>query len=312
MNFKLPKVNSRSLTKIKIKAIKASPTVLIIGSAVAGIAATVTACRSTIKAVDIYDEYQKEREKIEIVKADADAGCEYASEYTDEAYHNEVRQQNLKLCGNMLKTYSVPILLTLASISMGVGSHMIMSKRVTTLTGTVITLSEALKQYRDNVIEKYGADVDRELANNIKEIEIEDPETGEKKKVKKSIDNKNPYSFWYGPEYINKYGEVCKNIHWTNDSQYNIQQLDVFLRHVNELLKTKESLFINEVLDVFGFPRTDIGATNGWVYEPNDHRSSCYVDFGIDKDAVLKKYRQGITEPILITLNPDGYIVDRI
>lgn len=312
MKFKLPKVNTRSLTKLKVKAIKASPTILIIGSAVTGIAATVTACRSTIKAVDIYDKYQEEREKIETVKNDADAGCDYASNYTEEAYHIEVRQQNLKLCGNMLKTYSVPILLTLASISMGVGSHMIMSKRVTTLTGTVITLSEALKQYRDNVIERYGADVDHELANNIKEIEIEDPETGEKKKVKKSINNKNPYSFWYGPEYIDRYGQRCKNIHWTNDAQYNLQQLAVFLNHSNELLKTKEVLVINDILDIFGFPRTDIGATHGWVLDPNDHRSSCYIDFGIDKDAILKKYRQGITEPILITLNPDGYILNRL
>lgn len=306
------KINNRSFRRLKIKAVKASPTLLIVGSAVAGIAATVTACRATIKAIDIYNDHKSDRENIEEVWEDAQTGELYAREYTEEDYHNDVRQQNLKLCGNMLKTYSVPILLTLASISMGVGSHMIMSKRVTTLTGTVITLSEALKQYRDNVIEKYGVDVDHELANNIKEIEIEDPETGEKKKVKKSIDNKNPYSFWYGPEYIDKHGQRCKNIHWTNDAQYNLQQLTVFLSHANELLKTQESLFINEILDIFGFPRTDIGATNGWIYNPSDYRSSCYIDFGIDKDAIIKKYRQGITEPILITLNPDGYILNRL
>lgn len=306
------KINSRSFRRLKIKAVKASPTLLIVGSAVAGVAATVTACRSTIKAIDIYNDHKINREKIEEVWEDAQTGESYAREYTEDDYHHDVRQSNLKLCGNMLKTYALPISLSLVSISMGFGSHMMMRKQVATLTGSVISLSEALKQYRNNVIERYGKDIDNELSNNIKEIEIEDPETGEKKKVKKSIDNKNPYSFWYGPEYIDKHGQRCKNIYWTNDAQYNLQQLTVFLSHVNELLKTKEILFINDVLDIFGFPKTEIGATNGWIYDPSDYRSSCYIDFGIDKDAIIKKYRQGITEPILITLNPDGYILNRL
>ena len=61
------KINSRSFRRLKIKAVKASPTLLIVGSAVAGVAATVTACRSTIKAIDIYNEHKNNREKIEEV-----------------------------------------------------------------------------------------------------------------------------------------------------------------------------------------------------------------------------------------------------
>lgn len=304
------KINSRSFRRLKIKAVKASPTLLIVGSAVAGVAATVTACRSTIKAIDIYNEHKNNREKIEEVWEDAQAGELYAREYTEDDYHYDVRRSNLKLCGSMLKTYALPISLTLVSISMGFGSHMMMRKQVATLTGSVISLSEALKQYRNNVIERYGKDIDNELANNVKKIEIEDPETGKKKKVKKSIDNKNPYSFWFGPEYIDKYGQRCKNIHWSNDALYNIHQLEVFVRHLNEKLKSQETLFINEVLDTFGFPRTEIGATHGWVFDQEN--AKCYVDFGFDKEKILQKYRQGITEPILITLNPDGYIIDKI
>lgn len=304
------KINSRSFRRLKIKAVKASPTLLIVGSAVAGIAATVTACRSTIKAIDIYNDHKSDREKIEEVWEDAQTGELYAREYTEDDYHYDVRRSNLKLCGNMLKVYALPISLSLVSISMGFGSHMMMRKQVATLTGSVISLSEALKQYRNNVIERYGKDIDDELANNVKEIEIEEPETGEKKKVKKSIDNKNPYSFWFGPEYIDKYGQRCKNIHWSNDTLYNIHQLEVFERHLNEKLKSQETLFINEVLDTFGFPRTEIGATHGWVFDQKN--AKCYVDFGINKEKILKKYRQGITEPILITLNPDGYIIDKI
>lgn len=304
------KINCRGFRRFKIKAVKASPTLLIVGSAVAGVAATVTACRSTIKAIDFYNEHKINREKIEEVWEDAQAGETYAREYTEDDYHHDVRQSNLKLYGNMLKMYALPISLSLVSISMGFGSHMMMRKQVATLTGSVISLSEALKQYRNNVIERYGKDIDNELSNNIKEIEIEDPETGKKKKVKKSMDNKNPYSFWFGPEYIDKYGQRCKNIHWSNDALYNIHQLEVFVRHLNEKLKSQETLFINEVLDTFGFPRTEIGATHGWVFDQEN--AKCYVDFGFDKDEILKKYRQGITEPILITLNPDGYIIDKI
>lgn len=312
MKINLPKVNTRTLTKIKFKAIKASPTLLVIGSAATGIAATITACKSTIKAVEIYNDYKADRETIETVWADSQKGIEPAAKYTEDEYHLDVRNTNLKLCGAMLKTYALPISLTLVSISMGIGSHMIMRKRVATLTTSVISLTEALKQYRNNVIERYGKDVDYELANNIKEIEIEDPETGEKKKVKKAIDNKNPYSFWFGPEYLDSYGQRCKNPYWSNDALYNLHQLDVFYRHLNEKLKSQESLFINEVMDTFGFPRSGIGTTHGWIYDPNNAKSSCEVNFGINRDEIIDKYHRGITEPILITLNPDGYIVDRL
>lgn len=315
MKFNL-NFNSRSFRSLKIKAVKSSPTILLFAGIGTGLFAGYKACKATLKAEKIYHSYKEKRNIIEMVhdnSANAETVRLYdVEEYTEEDYAKDVRDTNVKLVVDMIKTYAVPALLASAAVSMITGSHVIMHKRCTALTGTVISLTEALRQYRKNVVDELGEEADHRFANSIKEIEIEDPETKEKKKVKKSINNKNPFAFWFGPTYIDQYGEECRNPHWSNDASCNLLQLRIFRNHLSERLKTNESLFVNEVFDTFGRPRSSDGAQYGWIYEPNNKFGDNEVLFRVNEEEVMEKYRRGITEPILIDLNVDGYILNRI
>lgn len=315
MKFNL-NFNSRSFRSLKVKAVKSSPTILLVAGIGTGIFAGYKACKATLKAEKIYRDYKEKRNIIEMVHANS-TNAETVElydveEYTEEDYAKDVRDTNVKLVVDMIKTYAVPALLASAAVSMITGSHVIMHKRCTALTGTVISLTEALRQYRKNVVDELGEEADHRFANNIKEIEIEDPETKEKKKVKKSINNKNPFAFWFGPTYTDSHGDEYVNPYWSNDAQYNIDQLKRMMMGLNEQLQRNENLFVNEVFDAFVKPRTSDGAKFGWIYEKNNPYGDNYIDFRLDEAEIMEKYRRGITEPILIDLNVDGYILDRI
>lgn len=307
MKFNL-NFNSRSFRSLKIKAVKSSPTILLIAGIGTGMFAGYKACKATLKAEKIYKDYKEKREMIdEVYEKISDD-----KEYTEEDYSKDVRDTNVKLVVDIFKVYTVPALLASAAVSMITGSHVIMHKRCTALTGTVISLTEALRQYRKNVVDELGEEADHRFANNIKEIEIEDPETKEKKKVKKSINNKNPFSFWFTPTYTDNHGDEYVNPYWSDDAMYNIKQLEAIMIGLSKQLKANENLFVNEVFDALGRPRSSDGGKFGWIYEKDNPYGDNYVDFRINKDEIIKKYRMGITEPILIDLNVDGYILDRI
>ena len=89
---------------------------------------------------------------------------------------------------------------------------------------------------------------------------------------------------------------------WTKDRMYNILFLSAREEHFNSRLKCVGHLFLNEVYDTLGLPRTKIGQVACWIY---DDESNGRVDFGI---------RESITgsPDIELHFNCDNYILDRI
>ena len=81
--------------------------------------------------------------------------------------------------------------------------------------------------------------------------------------------------------------------------------------YANELLKHRGYLFLNEVYDMLGIPRSKAGQVVGWIYDPADTTRDSYVDFGIfnirNRDFVNE-----FENALLLDFNVDGYILDRI
>ena len=92
----------------------------------------------------------------------------------------------------------------------------------------------------------------------------------------------------------------------------------MFLRHqqnyANDILKNRGYLFLNEVYDMLGFPRTKYGQIVGWVYDEKNSNGDNFVDFGIyDKDNPEKrKFVNGYETAIWLDFNVDGNILDLI
>ena len=78
-----------------------------------------------------------------------------------------------------------------------------------------------------------------------------------------------------------------------------------------EKLRSKGHLFLNEVYDSLGIPRSREGQAVGWVY---DKKKDTYVDFGIYNinRASNREFVNGYERSILLDFNVDGDILNLI
>ena len=114
------------------------------------------------------------------------------------------------------------------------------------------------------------------------------------------------------------------NMHWSEDPQYNMMFLRQNQNWANDKLISQGYLYLNDVYDALGFPKTKAGQVVGWVYDPNNNEhGDNYVDFGI-YDLNVKGYRDemandtiaeetqdfvnGYRNSILLDFNVDGNI----
>ena len=81
--------------------------------------------------------------------------------------------------------------------------------------------------------------------------------------------------------------------------------LKVQQNYANERLKTKGHLFLNEVRDMLGLPRTKIGQLVGWVYKDGK-----YVDFGLN-GKLNERFNNGDSNTATLEFNVDGIILDK-
>ncbi len=58
------------------------------------------------------------------------------------------------------------------------------------------------------------------------------------------------------------------NKYWEPNDDYILLFIQSLERMFNNILLAQEHVFLNEIYDEFGFPRTRTGQTHGWVYDP--------------------------------------------
>ena len=103
-------------------------------------------------------------------------------------------------------------------------------------------------------------------------------------------------------------------IGWDKDPEYNKMFLLHQQNHANDLLHSRGHLFLNEVFDMLGFPRTAYGNIVGWYYDEKNPIGDNFVDFGIFdmNDEKKKDFVNGFERSIWLDFNVDGNILDLI
>ena len=84
--------------------------------------------------------------------------------------------------------------------------------------------------------------------------------------------------------------------------------------YANEKLTAQGYLFLNDVYDMFGIPRTKAGQIVGWIYDEKHPEGDNYVDFGIydmNRES-CRNFVNGYERTILLDFNVDGPILDLI
>lgn len=309
-NNKIVKAFNNAFYKTKFELTKHSPEILTVVGVAGVVTSAVMACKATTKISKILEECHDDMETIHRCSDEKDEY--YKEEYTSEDAKKDTTIVYIQTGVKIAKLYAPSVALGVASLSCLVASTRILHKRNAALAAAYATVDKSFKKYRERVVEKFGGEIDKEMRYGVKATKIEetviDEETGKEKKVKRTV---NVVDDELGcSEYAKFFDEGCKA--WEKDAEYNKSFLRAQQAYANQLLNSRGILFLNEVYDMLGIPKTKAGQVVGWAKDDKDETK--FVDFGI-YDITRPRTRDFVNgyEPvILLDFNVDGYILDKM
>lgn len=278
---------------------KHSPQILFVAGVVGVVGTVVLASRATLKLDEVLDEHSRMNEKID----DAARGFS-AVKYLEEDYKRDKVVLYTKLVVNIGKLYGPALLVGVASIAALTGSHVVLNNRVTNLTAAYVALDKAYRRYQDRVKAEVGEEKERSFHYDTEDVEIVE-ETAEGpvvKTVARAINGKSPYARVF---------DEASSPNWESSWMFNQTFLRTVQNYMNDLLRSRGHLFLNEVYDALGLERSKQGAVVGWVLDGGS--SDNYVDFGIFGDAYEGiRFVKGDNNSVWLDFNVDGVIFDKI
>ena len=301
---------TRKIHKVGFELKKHSPEILVTAGVVGTVATTVMACKATTKAGDILDEFNSNMDDINKV---VEMGKE---EYTEDVMKKDIAIVYIQTGVKFAKLYAPSVVLGALSITSILAGHNILRKRNVALAAAYATIDKSFKEYRGRVVERFGKELDHELRYNIKAKEFEEVQTDDKGK-EKVVKNNVQISELEASDYAKFFDEGCNG--WTKDPEANLLFLKKQQTYANNRLKANGYLFLNEVYEMLGIPRTKAGQVVGWIYDEKNPVGDNYVDFGIydtNKNTkwanANKDFVNGYERSILLDFNVDGDILNNI
>jgi hypothetical protein len=203
----------------------------------------------------------------------------------------------------IIRLYGPSIVVGGASIAALTRSHNILNERYAAVTAAYAALDKGFKEYRARVVDKYGEDQDREFRHGSREVEIID-EQGKKQLVTRVGDD--------GPSVYARFFDPLSTS-WSKEPEYNLLFLKCQQTYANDLLLARGHVFLNEVYDMIGVPRSKAGSVVGWIITPGN-RTDNHIDFGIYnvEDDKIRDFVNGREGSILLDFNVDGVIYNLI
>lgn len=296
---------TRKFHKVGFQFKKHSPEILVVAGVVGGVASAVMACKATTKAGDIIEDTKSQ---LDIIYKGMEDGNIRGVEYTKEDGTKDLTIVYTQTAVKFIKLYGPAVALGTVSIVSILAGHNITRKRNLALTAAYATIDNSFKQYRNRVIERFGDELDRELRYDIKAKEVEETvvnEDGTESTVKTTVNVIDPNTI---SDYSRIFDEC--NTSWSKSPEHNLVFLKQQQNYANDLLKSRGHLFLNEVYDMLGFPRTQAGQIVGWVYDEVNPIGDNFVDFGIynlDSERA-RAFVNGYERSILLDFNVDGNV----
>ncbi len=291
----VPEVIGRQIARNSLHLQKASPQVLFGVGVVGMVGSTILACRATLKVDEVLD--------------DAKAKLDTAKSLEHDDYSEKDRSRDVSLIYfqsgvKVVKLYAPAIIVGGLSIYALRTSHGILTRRNVALTAAYGALEKGFNEYRARVVDKYGEEEDRNFRYGTQEVEIEDPKTKKKKKVLR-VSQADPSI------YARFFDDNSRS--WSKDPESNLIFLKCQQNWANDLLKSRGHVFLNEVYDMCGIPRSKAGQVVGWVLSENGETDN-FVNLGVfdGRTEVIRDFVNGFEGAILLDFNVDGVIYDKL
>ena len=298
---------TRLLSSTQYQVKKHSPEILMVAGIAGTVVGTVLACKATTKVSEIIEEKNKAVNDVHTCLEDKEI------EYTEEDSKKDLTIIYAQTGVKLFKLYAPAIGVMTLSFASIIAGHKVLKKRNVAIAAAYAAIDKGFKQYRKNVIEEFGEDVDQQMRFGLKSKEVK----------KKGKDGKTVKETEY---YIDPEGNPLDNIseyarffdaaseNFAKDPEYNMMFLRRQQDYANEMLKARGHLFLNEVYDLLDIPRSKAGQVVGWVYDKNGNtKGDNYVDFGLYRnDQGTRRFVNGLEYNILLDFNVDGVIYDLI
>jgi hypothetical protein len=295
---------------------KYSPEILITTGITGIVVSTVMACKATLKADGVIENAKQKLDKVHQAKETVDK-----AEYTEKDYRKDMTVVYIQTAVDFVKLYGPSVTLGVLSIGCILGAHGIMKRRNLALIAAYKTIEQSFTDYRKRVVAELGEDKDRQFKYGINKVTVNQEttdENGNKVNTNETIEVIDPNNI---SQYARFFDESCTQ--WSDTPGYNMMFLKCQQNYANDLLHSRGHLFLNEVYDMLGIPRSREGIVVGWVKGAGDD----FVDFGIF-DANNDGYRtynvcdtvgeerrdfvNGYRKSILLDFNVAGTIYDLI
>lgn len=333
------------LDNVKAFCVDNKSDILIGGGIFASIVATASMVIATVKAVEEYKEHKEALEDISEAIEDVSEDTNEVIPASDEDKRALTRRENARFVGKMALLYALPVFAEVVAIVAVISAHNIdkdqkneaiaMAAEATALAASA---TAKLAAYRKEVVDRFGAQVDYDIYNRRREVEVVteevDPKTGKKKQVKKTVVMTDPidadiYKREWGP---------WTSTNWSKNPQKNFASMKAWVTMMQHKVDAcgygtdVELMQMFELDTTVGPDQTEVFIPNsiGWVsskifdllpdewdwkgrhYVKSEYSS--HVDLGIDTARIEMcndDIFHGNTDDVWI-LRPNCYSIDDI
>lgn len=298
--MKFPNAITSKLAGVTTKLGQHSPTIMFVAGTVGVVGTVVLASRATLKLDEVLDETRQKLDDIKTIPAER---------FPDGKYTDQERSRDRLVtltCTSIeiAKLYAPAFLVGAASIGLLTGSHVVLNQRNAALTAAYATVQKSFDKYRARVREEVGDERERKIAYGVKEeVTTVVDDDGKKQKVKTQVATTSPTE--YGRMFNNS------NPNWNGVPEYNMIFLRLQQRYLNDELKAKGVVLLNDAYDNLGFERTKAGSVVGWTLNGD---GDGYIDFGIFNDEDAEKIYEfcvGKNGELHLDFNVDGVVYDK-
>ena len=301
------KINTKTLRKSFKKAQltvrKHSPEILMVAGVIGTVAGAVMACKETLELEDVLDECKQEKMELE----EQYAMCE---EYSEDALKKDQVKLTIKQVAKIVKLYAPSVIMEATSIGVIFASNDIMRKRNASMAAAYATLNSMYKRYRQNVIESYGEEVDKDMRFGVKHEKVtEVDEDGNKVKIDARIVDLDNTALAIS-DYSRFFQAGCKGFD-ASSGRYNLLYLKGIQAMFNNKLIADGYVMLNDVYRELGFDTIPEGWSIGWVYDEENPIGDNYIDFGLYEARNKNQRAVNDWEPvILMDFNVDGNLYE--
>lgn len=280
-------VTSKAARQI-LTAQKHSPTILFAAGIVGVVGTVVLASRATLKVEAVLDTHTTIREKIEVSEVYLD----------EEERKKDVVILYVQTAQKFCKLYAPAVLVGAAAVACLTGSHYILTQRNAGLMAAYAALDKGFKAYRDRVRADVGDEKERSYRYETELVQVGESKNGKAVMVERVAGEPSIYAKLWGQDTAQS---------WNPQPDYNLVFLRSNQNYLNDQLKSRGHLFLNEAYDQLGLPHTKEGALVGWVLGNGDD----YVDLGLFNKEMEPQHFDFFTgreKNIWLDFNVDGVI----